>query len=55
MAYGDKRDYKKIDIYHRVSGAYLASTNMARTLKEARERAAGPFGTTADKLRAVYA
>lgn len=37
MAYGDKRDYRKIDIYT-VQGRYLCSTTWARTLKEAKQR-----------------
>ena len=40
MAYGDKRDYRKIDIYlRRPHGlTYLASTTWASNLREARER-----------------
>lgn len=34
--YGDKRDYKKIDIY--VNGKYDGSTNWAKTCKEAIEK-----------------
>lgn len=34
--YGDKRDYRKIDII--VNGSYKCSTTWARTLKEAKER-----------------
>lgn len=33
MAYGDKRDYPKIDLY--VNGIYRASTTWAKTCKEA--------------------
>ena len=36
MEYGDKRDYRKIDIFWR--GYYKASTTWARTCKEAKER-----------------
>jgi hypothetical protein len=36
MKYGDKRDYKKIDIY--VNGVYVCSTNWAKTCKEAKEK-----------------
>lgn len=36
MAYGDKRDYPKINIF--VNGVYRCSTNWAKTCKEARER-----------------
>ena len=35
MNYGDKRDYRKIDIYF--MGNYQASTTWAKTLKEAVE------------------
>ena len=38
MAYGDKRDYKKIDIYLKNKGGsshYLASTTWSKTCKEA--------------------
>jgi len=33
MAYGDKRDFPKIDIY--VDGNYVCSTTWSRTCKEA--------------------
>jgi len=33
MAYGDKRDYCKIDLY--CGGQYLCSTTWAKSLKEA--------------------
>lgn len=36
MKYGDKRDYKKIDIY--VNGKYDISTTWAKTCKEAKQR-----------------
>jgi hypothetical protein len=35
MAYGDKRDYRKIDVY--VDGNYMASTTWAASLSEAVE------------------
>ena len=35
MTYGDKRDYRKIDIYF--MNVYAASTTWARTCKEATE------------------
>lgn len=40
MAYGDKRDYRKIDIYVARDGhyKYVASTTWAKTLKEAKAR-----------------
>ena len=36
MKYGDKRDYRKIDIYH--GAQYVGSTTWARTCREAKER-----------------
>lgn len=35
MTYGNKRDYRKIDLF--VNGRYYASTTWARTCKEAVE------------------
>lgn len=62
MAYGDKRDFPKIDIFvdfGKGNGGlrYLASTTWARTCKEARERYAAANGYdagSAAKLRAFY-
>lgn len=34
--YGDKRDYKKIDIF--ISGVYVCSTNWAKNCKQAKEK-----------------
>lgn len=36
MAYGDKRDYPKIDIM--VKGRYVCSTTWVKTCREAKER-----------------
>jgi len=36
--YGDKRDYKVIELYNTDTGRYIASTTWARTLKIAVER-----------------
>ena len=36
MKYGEKRDYRKIDIF--LNGEYQCSTTWARTLKEAKKR-----------------
>lgn len=50
MAYGDKRDFAKIDIYAKRPGnglTYLASTTWARNLREARERFAIASGAYA--------
>lgn len=35
MKYGDKRDYKKIDIYYK--GEYKGSTTWSKTCKQAKE------------------
>lgn len=43
MAYGNKRDFPKIDLYDQ-NGRYIGSTNWSKTLKEAREKAAEKFG-----------
>jgi len=51
MAYGDKRDYPKIDIY--AQGIYQCSTTWAKSCKEARERYKSPTGGTA-KITAHY-
>lgn len=42
MAYGDKRDYPKIDIYYNQD--YVGSTTWAATCREARERYAKASG-----------
>lgn len=55
MAYGNKRDYRKIDLFLKNSGVYLASTTWAKNLKVAREKAAEQFGCAPDQLRAEYA
>ncbi len=36
MAYGDKRDYRKIEIF--VNGKYIATTTWSKTCKEAKRR-----------------
>ena len=52
----DTARYKKIDIYDRATGRYLASTNQAKNLKVARQRyvAVSDVFFAAD-LRAEYA
>ena len=47
-SYGEKRDYRKIDVYH--EGAYKHSTTWARNLKEAREKS----GIKEGKIKAEY-
>lgn len=54
--YGDKRDYRKIDLYRKCAAGwdYVASTTWARSCKEARERYAAATGCALDSLRAYY-
>ena len=56
MAYGDKRDFPKIDIFRKIAGGheYLASTTWARSCKEACERYAAANGCAPEGLRAFY-
>jgi hypothetical protein len=53
MAYGDKRDYKKIDIY--INGKYWRSTNWARNLKVAKNKAVELNGFDPSIVSAKYA
>ena len=57
--YGEKRDYKKIDLYRpRPSEPgmyYCGSTTWAHNLRFARERYAACVGIPADQLKAEYA
>lgn len=46
MAYGDKRDFPKIDVARR-GGGYVGSTTWAKTCREACERFAAAHGGTA--------
>lgn len=55
MAYGDKRDYPKIDLYEMPSGDYLGSTTWSKTLKEAKQRLAEARGLKLETLRAWFA
>jgi hypothetical protein len=57
MAYGDKRDYRKIDIFLRRPGCvldYVGSTTWAKNCREARERYAVAHGQAASDLLAYY-
>lgn len=56
MAYGDKRDYPKIDIYGRINGQwrYLKSTTWARSLKEAKERFCAASGNAPDSIKCHF-
>ena len=41
MAYGDKRDYPEIEIFHKSGGktwSYVCTTTWSRTCREAKER-----------------
>ena len=49
-AYGDKRNYRKIDVFH--NGKYAHSTNWSRNLKEAKERSKGKLD--GGKISAEY-
>lgn len=53
MAYGDKRDYRKIDII--VGGQYRGSTTWAKSLKEAAEKWKEANPNSLELPRAVYA
>lgn len=58
--YGDKRDYRKIDIYLRMAPgwAYGCSTTWARTCKEAKQRfldANPKWAQIPDKVKASFA
>lgn len=54
MAYGDKRDFPKIDIWVRGKG-YQASTTWARTCAEAALRYATRHGLNPDLVGANFA
>ena len=58
MTYGDKRDYRKIDLFLKRPGgvqSYAGSTTWARNLREAKERFAQANGHAASDLTAAYA
>jgi hypothetical protein len=51
-AYGDKRDYPKIELY--VGGKYVATTTWARTVNEAKAKyIEGHPGVDPSKVKAV--
>lgn len=55
MAYGDKRDYRKIDLYLK-DGPYICSTTWAKTCKEAVQRyKESRAGLSEETLNRVYA
>jgi len=64
MQYGDKRNYKKIDLFCKHEGktgadqflnSYVGSTTWARNLKVAREYMAEKLGVDPSRIVAVYA
>lgn len=58
MAYGDKRDYPKIDIYRKLDRGgmeYICSTTWARTCREAREVICARHGYAESEIRAYFA
>lgn len=57
MAYGDKRDYRKIDIAVRIAGVwtYKCSTTWAKDLKEAKEKFCAGSVYASDDVRCHYA
>lgn len=53
MTYGDKRDYRKIDIL--VCGKYACSTTWARTLREAKAQYfIKTPGVHIDNIKAIF-
>jgi len=50
MAYGDKRDYNKIDIY--VDGQYEFSTTWAKDTIEAKLKASESLGVDVSRIQA---
>ncbi len=54
--YGDKRDYRKIDLYECGPRGlrYMASTTWAKSCGEARERYASETGKELNNVRARY-
>lgn len=58
MTYGDKRDYRKIDlsVFNPSDGFwhYRCSTTWARTCREARERLAETTGLAPERIRARF-
>lgn len=58
MAYGDKRDYRKIDIYRKGTKVtppkYIASTTWSKTCREAIVKAAEATGYAASDLKANF-
>lgn len=64
MTYGNKRDYKKIDLFCKHEGktgvdqflnSYVGSTTWAHNLKVAREYMAAKLGVDPSRIVAVYA
>ena len=62
MAYGDKRDYKKIDLFIKIPAdkrpacvEYVCSTTWARNLRIAKESLAKAKGLDVSQIYAEYA
>jgi hypothetical protein len=64
MEYGNKRDYKKIDLFCKHEGktgadqflnSYVGSTTWARNLRVARERMAENLKVDPSRIVAIYA
>lgn len=53
MEYGNKRDYRKIDIY--LDGQYKFTTTWARNLKLAKQKASEAIGAPISRVTARYA
>lgn len=53
MKYGDKRDYRKIDIF--VDGKYVASTTWAKNCKEAKAQYVKTTGKNPKSVKARFA
>ena len=50
--YGDKRDYKKIDLY--INAKYHGTTTWAKNVKEAKEKLAEKLSITLKSISAEY-
>lgn len=51
--YGDKRDYRKIDIY--VKGRYVCTTTWSKTCKEARARYSLVYNIPSSDIKTRFA
>ena len=53
MTYGNKRDFRKIDIF--LDGQYKFSTTWAKSLRLAKEKASEAIGAPISRISARYA